>query len=504
MKTSDSIAEVAAAPRAKRVTRRELFSAAGLAAAAFWTARPAKAAPPDTPADTDPSSLLSRLVHRATMGFSEQEYALARQLGYEGYLEYQLAHEFIDDSAMDTILGNQARFSSLTMTYTQLLALPGGQVANECVDAAIMRCVFSKRQLFERTVEFWTDHFNIDITGERNAVFKAIDDREVVRPHALGNFWTLLDASAHSPAMLYYLNNDISVAGNPNENYARELMELHTMGATGGYTQQDVIEVARCFTGWTIWRDAAATPGLFRYNSAVHDTGQKVVLGNVIPARSAAAGVQDGLDVLAILRTHPSTASYVSGKLCHWLLGDAVPQGVIDSVAAVYLASQGDIKAMVRQALRPNHLAAAGLKYKRPWHHFISAMRALPTTITNSASIRSRLLSAGQPRFAWPTPDGYPDKIDYWVGNIMPRWNFGADMMNNALAGVSVNTTGLFTGLTTADQVMARINSLLMGGEMPRSETDPIGVYMQPTPTGATQQREALGLAIGAPSFQWY
>jgi uncharacterized protein (DUF1800 family) len=490
--------------RPRAVTRRDLL-ALGSFASAFWGARVASAAPPDTPADVDPSSLLVRLVGRCTMGITEAEVNLAQSLGYEGYLERHLDYTAIDDSAVETRLANQTLYPTLTMTYQQMLTVQAGQCANECMEAAIIRNVFSTRQLFERMVEFWTDHFNIDITGEVENRFKAIDDRDVIRPNALGTFPALLSASAHSPAMLYYLNNDVSTAGNPNENYARELMELHTLGVDGGYTQQDVREVARCFTGWRFYRDnAGAQAGTFRYDSTVHDTGQKTVLGNIIPARSAAAGLQDGIDVLNILVNHPSTASYVSGKLCRWLLGPDVPSGVIQSVAGAYTATGGDIRAMVRAALRPNHLAAASLKYKRPWHQFISAMRAVPTTITSTTVIRSRLVAAGNARFAWPTPDGYPDALDFWVGLVMPRWNFGADLMNSGIAGVSVDTAAFFSGLTTADQMANKINTAMFGGEMPAAERNRIRDYLLPNTPTLSRQREALGLAMGAPSFQWY
>lgn len=493
------------APAGPPVARRALFRFGALAAA--WSSAKAMATPPQVPADVEPNSLLVRLVSRLTMGLTTEELALANALGYQGYLEYHLNHTAIADTALDTMLADQVRFSTLPMTYEQMLQVAAGQVANECIEAAVFRNVFSKRQFFERMVEFWSDHFNIDISGERTSRMKPIDDRDVIRPNAMGNFRTLLNASAHSPAMLYYLNNDISVAGNPNENYARELLELHTMGADGGYSQQDVAEVARCFTGWTIWRDASgATAGTFRYNQAVHDTGQKVVLGHVIPARSAAAGIQDGLDVLNILLDHPSTANYVSMKLCSWLLGRSTPQATISAVAGVYTSSGGDIKTMIREALKANNLAAAEMKFKRPWHLFIHCMRVVPTTITNTSQLRSRLVTAGQPRFGWPTPDGYPDHVDYWVGNIMPRWNFGADLMNASqpIGGISVNTTGYFAGLTTAPQVVGRVNDALEGGEMPQGERTLLENYLQPTPTSVTQQREVLGLAMSSPSFQWY
>jgi len=492
--------------RSRAVARRELFSLGGVLSAAIAAAGASRAhaAPPDDFADVDPSSLLIKLVRRLTMGITAEELALANSLGYEGYLEYHLNHTAIDDSVLQTRLADQTRYSTLTMTYQQMLAVTGGQCATECTEAAILRGVFSKRQLFERMVEFWTDHFNVDITPEVENRLKPIDDRDVIRANALGNFRTLLDASAHSPAMLYYLNNDISVAGNPNENYARELMELHTLGVDGGYTQQDVAQVARCFTGWTIFRDNTATPGTFRYNSGVHDTGQKTVLGHIIPARSAAAGIQDGLDVLQILLDHPNTARYLAKKLCRWLLAEDVPAGTIDAVAAAYTSSGGDIKSMVRAALRPNHLASVGLKYKRPWHQFISGLRSANATIVNTSTLRNRLTATGNARFGWPTPDGYPDALDYWVGLIIPRWNFGAEIGAGAISGITIDATTYFSGLTTADQMADRIALNFFGGEVTTTERNRIRDYLLPNPPSATRKAESLGLAIGSPSFQWY
>ncbi|CAG0985200.1 hypothetical protein PHYC_01983 [Phycisphaerales bacterium] len=481
-------------------SRRDLLAGAGFLAA-FWGAQ-AHAVPPPAPADIDPSSLLNKLVRRLTFGVTQSELNLVRTMGYDAYLEYHLDWQSIDDSAVLAQMGN---YPTLTLTYQQMLGVTGGTVQNECIEAAIIRAALSKRQFFERMVEFWTDHVNIEMNGDRLRRFKAIDDRDVIRPNALGNFRDLITASAHSPAMLDYLDNNLSTAGNPNENYARELMELHTLGVDGGYTQNDVIEVARCFTGWQFWNDAqGALSGTFRYNSAVHDTGQKVVLGNVIPARSAAAGVQDGADVLNILFNHPSTAAYVSKKLCRWLLGYDVPQGVVDSVAAAYTSTSGDIKSMIRAALQPNNLAMASPKYKRPWHHFVSCMRVANTTITTTSGMRSRLISAGMPRFGWPTPDGYPDNPDYWVGLIIPRWNFGADLTNPGITGFTLDTAGYFSALTTADQMADKINSASFGDELTAPERDRIRDYLLPNTPTLTRQREALGLAMAAPSFQWY
>lgn len=470
--------------------------------AAFWGAADAQAAPPTPPAEVDPSSLLNKLVRRVTYAETPFELDLARTMGFQGYLDHHLEHLTIDDLAVESRMGD---YDTLSMTYQQMLGVTGGQVQNECIEAAIIRAALSHRQLFERMVEFWTDHFNIDMNqSQRLRPLKAIDDRDVIRTHALGNFGALLSASAHSPAMLDYLDNNLSTAGNPNENYARELMELHTLGADGGYTQTDVIEVARCFTGWQFFPDnAGEQAGTFRYNQNVHDTGSKVVLGVTIPARNAALGIQDGQDVLNILLSHPGTAQYVSAKLCRWLLGD-VPQGVVDVVAAAFTTTNGDIKSMIRAALMPDHLAMAALKFKRPWHQFIGCLRMGQTTITSTTSMRSRLLAAGMPRFGWATPDGYPDNTAFWAGLILPRWNFAADLMNSAIGGISHNAPAFFAGLTTADQMADRINADGFGGELPTDQRDRLRDYLLPNVPSSTRQREALGLAMSAPFFQWY
>jgi hypothetical protein len=487
-----------------RISRRDLFRSAG-AVAAVWGAaaaprRASASVPPEVSADIDPGSLVSKLARRITMGITESELALANSLGYDGYLEYHLDHAAIPEDP--ALLARLATLTTLTMDPIQLYPLPQGQIINELTEAAILRAVMSKRQLFERMVEFWTDHFNIDILNGDDRYLKTVDDREVIRAHALGTFPALLSASAHSPAMLIYLDNFSSTAGNPNENYARELMELHTMGASGGYTQQDVAEVARCFTGWTLFnRTGQPNAGTFRFNALQHDNNQKIVLGNIIPA---GGGIQDGLTVLDILVNHPSTAAFIAGKLCRWLLGETTPQSIIDAVAATYTSTTGDIKSMIRTALTPNYLADAAPRYKRPFHHFISALRALPSTIVTTTALRNQLDAAGHRPFTWGTPDGYPDSLQYWSGLILPRWNFGASLLQNQYNGLSVNYAAFFSGLTTAEQMADRINTAMFGGEMSRADRIRIRDYLLPDSPTDARRREAVGLAIASPSFQWY
>jgi uncharacterized protein (DUF1800 family) len=500
--------ERACGPEPDRVLSRRGLLTHRAGWAAFWGGLAAvrgvaeAAGPPAfASADVDPGSMLIRLVDRATMGRDAEQLSLAEQLGFTGYLDRQLNHLAIDDSALDARL---AAYTTLTMNPQQLYPLPASQAIGELSAAAILRAVLSKRQLFERMVEFWTDHFNIDINNGDDRWLKTVDDREVVRRHALGTFPDLVNASARSPAMLLYLDNNTSISGNPNENYSRELLELHTMGVDGGYTQRDVEEVARCFTGWGLFgRSSGASSGLFRYNAGQHDNGQKTVLGNIIPA---GGGINDGVLVLNILIDHPSTASFVSKKLARWLLGENVGQAAIDAVRSAYVSTRGDVKAMIRAALQPSVLLDAQPRFKRPFHHFVSALRVLPTTIAGNGpqSLRGALNGVGHHPFYWGPPDGYPDSFEYWSGGLLSRWNFGASLGAGSLSGVTLDAGAFFSGLGTALAMAERINTAMFAGRMPAAEQARIREYLTPSPLSLTTQREALGLAVGSPAFLWY
>jgi uncharacterized protein (DUF1800 family) len=476
------------------VSRRDVLGAGALVAA-FAAAARAQTQRVHVAADVDPSSLLEKLVDRVTFGATQEELTLARSLGYEGYLEYHLNHTAIDDTACDAAV---AHLTTIGQSYTQLILQTAGFVRNELVEHCILRAMLSRRQLYQRMVELWSDHFNIDVlTAEW---YKTPDDRDVARAHALGTFPALLSASAHSPAMLYYLNNNVSTAGNPNENYARELMELHTLDVTGGYTQQDVQEVARCFTGWQIF-NSGTSRGLFRYNNNAHDQGVKTVLGVTIPANG---GENDGNTVLSILSNHPSTARFIAFKVCRHFLGYNIASSIIDRVAAVYTATGGDIKTMIRETLRPQHLAAAQPKIKRPFHHFVSALRGLGATVTSTSTMRSRLSEAGNQPYMWQTPDGYPDKLDHWAKNVLVRWNWGASLSTMGISGITYDDVAFYAGATTADQLADRINERLFLGRLPAIERNRLRDYLLISPPTQQRTREAIGLAIGCPTFQWY
>lgn len=504
-------------------SRRGLLRAlgmAGAAAVAAARAERAKAAPVSVSGDVDPNALVHKLVDRITFGFSEAEFAQASALGYQGYLEQQLDPANIaEDAALETTL---ATLTTLNMTLPQLYvqrSTNASQIINELIESKIRRAVSSKKQLLERMVDFWSDHFSIDIAMDEESVLKTVDDRSVIRPNALGNFGVLLKASAQSPAMLYYLNNDISTKNGLNENYGRELLELHSMSPASGYTQNDVREVARCFTGWGRYSGSTsngANAGLFRYNANNHDTGVKTLspvfdipnFANpvVIPANQGP--MVDGMQVLDILARHPSTATFIATKLCRRFIGEDVPTQVISHVASVYLSTSGDIKAMLRAMLSANILADATPRFKRPFHLAVSALRAMPSTITATASLRTQLSRMGHLPFYWNPPDGYPDDIEYWAGSELPRWNYAASVSSAGVSGVSVNlnsTGGIFAGLTTRQQVVDKIDQALFGNEMNAADKARLLAYLPASGTLSTSNlRDVLGLALGCPSFQFY
>jgi uncharacterized protein (DUF1800 family) len=350
-------------------------------------------------------------------------------------------------------------------------------------------------------------------------------DRDTIRPHTLGTFYDLLVADAQSPAMLFYLDNVQSVSPNAqlpqrqglargplaelralgnaqpkqqqqqrrgiNENYARELMELHTLGVDGGYTQKDVQEVARCFTGWTIIapRGAGAAaqaimnpraaqmarnnPGTFVFRPAVHDNGEKIVLGHKIPA---GGGINDGLMVLDILAHHPSTAKFIATKLVRHFVADEPPPALVDRVAQTFLKTGGDIREVLRAiffAPEFNSPAAYRAKVKRPFELAVSAARTIGADTNGGPQFHQWIARMGQPLYGFQTPNGYADVAENWVnsGALLERMNFALALVSNRIPGTRVDLSRLMTntkpGSSVAKaQLLDRLAGLIMGGEI--------------------------------------
>lgn len=440
-----------------------------------------------------------RLGQRATLGWTLGVQEQIETLGPEAWLARQLDPGSIDDHGLDQALADA--LPSLRMRPVERLIGYEGRYEElyfEQLLSTLYRAVYSPRQLFERMVTFWSDHFNIDLNSDFAIWIKQDDDRDVVRRHALGRFRDLLGASAHSPAMLSYLTNDSNVAGHPNENYARELMELHTLGIGGGYSQQDVREVARCFTGWRFGSfDAGLDFGRFVFDASRHDDGVKVVLGETIPAGGGAA---DGERVLDLLAAHPATSRFLARKLLVYFWGYEPDVRTVERVARVYRDTDGDLRAVVGAVLAWYDLAVATPKLKRPFHLVVSTVRALFAEIENPYSLLEAMLAAGQLPFNWAPPNGYPDSAGYWSGFVLPRWGFAAGLWNGALR---VDLPFLTPDLGEAGLIDV-LDVLLTGGTLSSTSRTALLGYLDQRGLDEATLGEVVGLVVASPVFQHY
>jgi uncharacterized protein (DUF1800 family) len=403
-------------------------------------------------------------------------------------------------------------------------------VLAELSEQKLLRAISSERQLQEVMVDFWFNHFNVFAGKGASRLYLTEYERDAIRPHALGRFRDLLGAVAKSPAMLFYLDNWMSAdpeAGRTleaardrlrgrfggrrqrpgttgtrptrpqqrrglNENYARELMELHTLGVDGGYTQTDVVEVARCFTGWTIAGPRAG--GGFHFAPRLHDEAEKVVLGQVIPA---GRGRSDGESVLDLLASHPSTARFIATKLARRLVADEPPASIVDRAAARFLATNGDIREVVRTIVFSQEFFAPDAyraKVKSPFEFVVSAVRATGAQVSSALPLAQSLRALGQPLYFAQPPTGYADRADAWVntGALLSRMNFAVALVGRTLNGVSLDLSTF--GTDDPDAARERIVDGVLAGEASKTTIDTI--------VKGADVREVMALALGSPEFQ--
>jgi uncharacterized protein (DUF1800 family) len=356
-------------------------------------------------------------------------------------------------------------------------------VVTELQRAALLRAVYSERQLYEVMVNFWENHFSIFANKDADRFMLTEFDRDVIRPSALGRFRDLLRATAHSSAMLYYLDNWQSsvqrnyaaangkparTVGGLNENYARELMELHTLGVDGGYTQKDVQEVARCFTGWTIRKPNEE--GLFFFNPAAHDNGEKLVLGHKIPA---GGGINDGERVLDILANHPSTARFIATKLARRFVDDDPPLSVVERAADAFLKTDGSIRETLRTIITSPELFSAKAyrtKIRSPFEYTAAALRALNAETDADRPLLDWIARMGQQVFGRLTPDGYPDRADQWLatGSMLERLNFATALSTNKIKGTRIEPLWLLNNvdLNNPAAVADHLAQSILSGEV--------------------------------------
>ncbi|HLL76112.1 MAG TPA: DUF1800 domain-containing protein [Pyrinomonadaceae bacterium] len=399
------------------------------------------------------------------------------------------------------------------------------RVTAELQASRVLRAVYSERQLNEVMVDFWTNHFNVFAGKGAGRWLLVAYDRDTIRPHAFGKFKDLLAATAQSPAMLFYLDNFQSVSPNPgqnrrpqqrmrrgiNENYARELMELHTLGVEGGYTQRDVQEVARAFTGWTIFdpRGIGSISGLtnperagtFNFNPRLHDDGEKTVLGHKIPA---GGGMGDGLMVLDILAKHPSTAKFIATKLARRFVTDNPPAALVERVAAAFTRSDGDIRETLRALFASpefNSAEAYRAKIKSPFELAVSAVRALGGE-TNGIGLHQWIARMGEPLYMHQAPTGYPDTADRWVntGALLERINFALALVANRVPGTRVNVARFNEAGADRPRLIDHFAAAILQGDLsPRTKAS---LLKQLDEAATTAPRPAAGPATSQPARQ--
>ena len=516
--------------------------------AVLVTTRPAETI---GPANDGGDKAIVHVLNRIAFGPRPGDVERVRAMGIDRYIDQQLHPQRVADPGMAARLSDLASIGMSSREIAREYELPqlearrqrkqnsgldqageppkpdprlqkANGVIVELAQQKVLRAIYSERQLQEVLTDFWFNHFNVDARKGRDRFLLTEYERETIRPRVLGTFRDLLEATAKSPAMLFYLDNWLSadpngphmemlpprVARGPfdgrvvpgtevgrrfgrppqgknapkglNENYGRELMELHTLGVDGGYTQKDVTEVARAFTGWTI--DNPRQGGGFTFNPRLHDTGQKVVLGHVI---KAGGGESDGEQVLDILAKEPATARVIATKLARRFVSDTPPPALVDRAAARFRSTDGDLREVTRTILTsPEFLAAESYraKVKTPFEFVVSAARALGADVQDALPLVRQLQQLGMPLYQCQPPTGYKDTADAWVntGALVSRMNFALTLAGNKLRGVSV------ASLPAADEVLA--------GDV--SETT------RATIAKAGDAPQMTALTLGSPEFQ--
>jgi uncharacterized protein (DUF1800 family) len=517
-------------------------------------ARPIATAPaPSVRGERQILHALSRLTYGARPGDVER----VRAMGVSAWIDRQLRPRTIDDSATERAL---AELPTLRMPISEALRefprpdprlrakIANGEmsrqdmlerypmekrpvrIAVELQAAKVVRAVTSERQLEEVMVDFWFNHFNVFAGKGDVRWYVSAYEREAIRPYAMGNFPDLVRATAYHPAMLFYLDNWLSARpdfivpvgpnrgrkGGLNENYARELMELHTLGVDGGYTQKDVTEVARAFTGWTI--DRPQTEGHFIFRPGMHDGGEKIVLGQRIPA---GGGRDDGERVIQILTHHPATARFIATKLVRRFVSDTPPPALVARVAATYTSTGGDIPAMLRTIFEsPEFFSedAYRAKIKKPFEFVASAVRALggTTDATGGMALARASAEIGEPLYQAQPPTGYADRAAVWVnaGALLARMNFALGLASGRYPHVTVALPALVAGADPSSPaaVLDRLLASIVADE-PWPETravltaqlrEPQITRLSPDDRGPanTDVAKLAALVIGSPEFQ--
>ena len=517
--------------------------AAGLMVMAPLAARNETQKAPGAVPDEADTATVAHVLSRLAYGPRQGDIARVQQMTLAAYIDEQLHPERIADVALQAKL---AAFPTINLSTEEIARDYYGQspelraarqkeqqVLQDLMQARMVRVISSERQLEEVLVDFWFNHFNVFSGKGQTRVYLTEYERDAIRPYVLGNFRDMLGAVAESPAMLFYLDNFQNVdpkaaqrqadeqlarqrqaaargrgaARAPteeqmqrmqqqrnrglNENYARELMELHTIGVDAGYTQDDVVAVARAFTGWTITQPRDG--GTFQFNAAMHDNDPKVVLGATIKA----GGRRDGEAVLDLLAAHPSTAKFLATKLARRLVSDEPPAAVVERAARVFLETKGDLREMTRSIITsPEFFSAEArrAKVKTPLEFVASAVRASNAAVNNPQQLVQALRTLGMPLYGAQPPTGWGDTAMDWVntGALLGRLNFAVQLAGGQLRGVRVTVRDLAADTSEASR-NALVEHLLLGTASDATRN---------TLAKAESPQQLLALTLGSPEFQ--
>jgi uncharacterized protein (DUF1800 family) len=417
-------------------------------------------------------------------------------------------------------------------------------VIGELTQAKLLRAIYSERQLDEVMTDFWFNHFNVFINKGNDRILVTSYERDAIRRHALGKFEDLLVATAQSPAMMFYLDNWMSVgpgsdaglgiaprghkkgpdrhgqnrpakgnaklASGLNENYGRELMELHTLSVNGGYSQKDVTEIAKVFTGWTI--EQPKNGGAFRFEPRMHEPGDKTVLGHKIKEN----GAKEGLEVLRILGRNPKTARFISQKLAMRFVSDDPPPALVDRMTQTFLKKHGDIREVIRTMLSSSEFwapEAYRAKVKTPLEFVVSAVHASGAQVDDARALLGTLNTMGMPPYGMQPPTGYSMKADAWVNSsaLLGRMNFALGLAAGKVRGVSVDSEQLASGAGNAQQALAALENSLLAGDVSKQTHETISKHLDDPQISQRRLDDAsrapnvaaiVGLILGSPEFQ--
>lgn len=411
---------------------------------------------------------MAHLFRRAAFGATRDELEAALAKGYEATVEELLHPEAQPDLDEDII-------------FRYYIDMKEARQVDPAQAYWVYRMINSKRPLEEKMALFWHALFATGF-AKLNHARAMLNQIATFRRHGLGNFRDLLIELSKDPAMIFWLDNQENTNKVHNENYGRELLELHTLGVNGGYTQHDVIEVARCFTGWTI--EQPRKGGGFLYNDKIHDKGEKVVLGHVIPA---GGGMEDGEKVLDILARQPATAKFISREMAQRFVADNPPQVLVDAMAKTFLAKNGDIREVMKVMLTSKEFWSAGAyraKVKSPFEMVASAVRAVDANIDDAFALANQIGQLGEPLYRKQEPTGYSNMNADWVNSaaLLGRMNFALNLTQNKVPGVKVDAQR-FESLNVHD----------------------LSAQTQATIDGATKDKQPAtiaGLMLGSPEFQ--